>query len=89
MTAKIENLAERRASVDRRSEKPAAGPTGPARERKKGAARCPICGAARVEKYRPFCSSRCAEIDLGRWLKESYRVPGQDRQEAADDEPED
>ena len=27
------------------------------------------------EKYKPFCSKRCADIDLGRWLKESYRVP--------------
>ncbi len=46
------------------------------------AASCPICGkpAAAVEpKYRPFCSKRCADIDLGRWLKESYRVPTDDR----------
>ena len=28
-----------------------------------------------MEKYRPFCSSRCAEIDLGRWLKGDYAVP--------------
>ena len=43
--------------------------------RKKG--NCPICGAARQAKYRPFCSARCADIDLGRWVKESYRVPGE------------
>ena len=36
--------------------------------------KCPTCGAARVEEYRPFCSKRCSEIDLGRWLTESYRV---------------
>ena len=36
---------------------------------------CAICGKPRVEKFRPFCSKRCADIDLGRWLKEGYRVP--------------
>jgi hypothetical protein len=38
-------------------------------------AECPVCGKPADEKYRPFCSKRCADIDLGRWLKESYRVP--------------
>jgi uncharacterized protein len=28
-----------------------------------------------VAAYRPFCSKRCADIDLGRWLKENYRIP--------------
>jgi len=28
-----------------------------------------------VEKYRPFCSARCADVDLGRWLGETYRAP--------------
>lgn len=36
---------------------------------------CPVCGK-RVEKaYRPFCSARCANIDLGRWLNEDYAIP--------------
>jgi uncharacterized protein len=39
------------------------------------AANCPTCGKPGVTGYRPFCSKRCADIDLGRWLKESYRVP--------------
>jgi endogenous inhibitor of DNA gyrase (YacG/DUF329 family) len=39
------------------------------------AAKCPVCGKpADPAKYRPFCSKRCADIDLGRWLKEGYRV---------------
>jgi endogenous inhibitor of DNA gyrase (YacG/DUF329 family) len=39
-------------------------------------AKCPVCGKlADEKKYSPFCSKRCADIDLGRWLKESYRVP--------------
>jgi endogenous inhibitor of DNA gyrase (YacG/DUF329 family) len=38
---------------------------------------CPICGAAAERRFRPFCSARCAEIDLGRWLNERYSVPGE------------
>ncbi|MEM7652722.1 MAG: DNA gyrase inhibitor YacG [Pseudomonadota bacterium] len=38
-------------------------------------AACPICGQPALVKTRPFCSTRCADIDLGRWLKEGYRVP--------------
>ncbi|MFN3659444.1 MAG: DNA gyrase inhibitor YacG [Pseudolabrys sp.] len=39
------------------------------------AARCPICGKPRVEAFRPFCSKRCADIDLNRWLAGVYAVP--------------
>ena len=42
---------------------------------KKSAARCPICGKPTVHAHRPFCSKRCAEVDLGRWLKGGYAVP--------------
>jgi endogenous inhibitor of DNA gyrase (YacG/DUF329 family) len=35
---------------------------------------CPICGKAPEEKYRPFCSRRCADVDLGRWLTGSYAI---------------
>ena len=37
--------------------------------------RCPICGRRRVHDYRPFCSARCRDVDLGRWFGEAYRVP--------------
>jgi endogenous inhibitor of DNA gyrase (YacG/DUF329 family) len=37
-------------------------------------AKCPICEKAGTPEYRPFCSKRCANVDLGRWLKEGYRV---------------
>jgi hypothetical protein len=37
--------------------------------------RCPICGKRAVEQHRPFCSRRCAVIDLGRWIGGNYRVP--------------
>lgn len=36
---------------------------------------CPVCGKETVEKYRPFCSRRCADVDLGRWLKGAYAIP--------------
>jgi endogenous inhibitor of DNA gyrase (YacG/DUF329 family) len=39
---------------------------------------CPICGKPPATETRPFCSSRCAQIDLGRWLTEHYVVPGAD-----------
>ena len=36
---------------------------------------CPICKKPSTEAHKPFCSKRCAEVDLGRWLTESYTVP--------------
>ncbi len=35
---------------------------------------CPICRARTQEKYRPFCSKRCADIDLGRWMSGAYVI---------------
>ena len=37
---------------------------------------CPVCGQPSAKSHRPFCSERCADVDLGRWLKGSYRIPG-------------
>ncbi len=37
--------------------------------------RCPICRKPAQPAFRPFCSRRCADIDLGRWFTESYAVP--------------
>jgi endogenous inhibitor of DNA gyrase (YacG/DUF329 family) len=36
---------------------------------------CPICGKPATGSRRPFCSARCADIDLGRWLKGVYTIP--------------
>jgi endogenous inhibitor of DNA gyrase (YacG/DUF329 family) len=44
---------------------------------------CPICGKPATGGRRPFCSPRCADIDLGRWLKGVYTVP---TDESPDDE---
>ncbi len=38
--------------------------------------KCPSCGRPTVRRYRPFCSERCAYLDLGRWLDGSYRIAG-------------
>ena len=40
---------------------------------------CPICKKPQDEKYRPFCSKRCADVDLSRWLKDSYAIPADER----------
>lgn len=42
---------------------------------------CPICQKDSDPKYRPFCSRRCADIDLGRWLKGGYVIPGTAQEE--------
>jgi endogenous inhibitor of DNA gyrase (YacG/DUF329 family) len=36
---------------------------------------CPLCGKPTQQPFRPFCSKRCADIDLNRWLKGVYAVP--------------
>lgn len=38
---------------------------------------CPICAGESTPKYRPFCSRRCADVDLGKWINGSYAVPSQ------------
>jgi endogenous inhibitor of DNA gyrase (YacG/DUF329 family) len=37
---------------------------------------CPICRKPAEAAYAPFCSKRCADVDLSRWLKGSYAIPG-------------
>jgi endogenous inhibitor of DNA gyrase (YacG/DUF329 family) len=36
---------------------------------------CPICGKPAAEASRPFCSERCRDVDLNRWLSGSYAIP--------------
>ena len=45
---------------------------------------CPTCGKPMAPDYRPFCSKRCADVDLQRWLSARYVIPG-----GTDDEDED
>jgi uncharacterized protein len=39
--------------------------------------KCPICSKPASKDYRPFCSKRCADIDLHKWVSGSYVVPGE------------
>jgi endogenous inhibitor of DNA gyrase (YacG/DUF329 family) len=39
---------------------------------------CPICNKETVQSYRPFCSKRCADVDLAKWMTGSYAVPSTD-----------
>ncbi len=44
--------------------------------------RCAICGKpVETQAYRPFCSRRCGDLDLQRWLAGRYVVPGQPLEE--------
>jgi len=36
---------------------------------------CPQCGKPALEQYKPFCSARCADVDLNRWLSGVYAIP--------------
>jgi uncharacterized protein len=52
---------------------------------------CPICGKAVEKAYKPFCSRRCADVDLARWLNGSYAIPvphdDPDATDGAEDDP--
>lgn len=48
-----------------------AGPSSP----HKAGPKCPICGKPTAPPTKPFCSKRCADVDLNRWLSGSYAVP--------------
>jgi endogenous inhibitor of DNA gyrase (YacG/DUF329 family) len=50
-------------------------------------AKCPICGKPAAAATRPFCSQRCADVDLNRWLSGVYVVPGREIEEE-DERPE-
>jgi endogenous inhibitor of DNA gyrase (YacG/DUF329 family) len=43
--------------------------------------RCPICKQPVVDAHKPFCSKRCADVDLHRWLAGVYRVPTNEQPE--------
>ena len=49
--------------------------------------RCAICGKPADERFRPFCSKRCADVDLNRWLSGRYVIPGAEAQEDEEARP--
>jgi len=48
------------------------------------AAKCPICQKPTAPEHRPFCSARCADVDLHRWLAGRYAVPAAETDDEAD-----
>ncbi len=52
--------------------------------------KCPTCAARSATDYQPFCSKRCADIDLHRWLSGAYAIPAVESDsdpESEDDRP--
>ncbi|MBU0781603.1 DNA gyrase inhibitor YacG [Loktanella salsilacus] len=47
---------------------------------------CPICERATDPQYRPFCSKRCADVDLAKWLTGSYAIPAAPEEQADDED---
>lgn len=43
---------------------------------------CPICGKESRHRFRPFCSKRCADVDLARWMRGDYAAPSRDPEDA-------
>lgn len=56
---------------------------------KAAGSRCPICGRPSAPSVKPFCTPRCADVDLGRWLNESYRVPVREEEDEDGEVPPD
>ena len=50
---------------------------------------CPLCGKPRDAAFKPFCSKRCADIDLNRWLKGVYAVPAKQEEDEDGERPAD
>ncbi len=47
---------------------------------------CPICGKPADSGFAPFCSKRCADVDLHRWLRGTYAVPSEEQEDVADED---
>lgn len=45
---------------------------------------CPICGKLAAERFRPFCSGRCKDVDLNRWLSGAYAIPAVESEDDSD-----
>ncbi len=48
--------------------------------------KCPICGKPGEQAFRPFCSKRCADVDLHRWMAGSYVIPGMEGEAEGEEE---
>lgn len=50
--------------------------------------KCAICGKPQDPKFRPFCSKRCADVDLNRWFSGGYAIPAVEEDEPGEELPE-
>lgn len=48
--------------------------------------KCVICGKPKDEKFKPFCSKRCADVDLNRWFAGGYAIAAAEEDEGEDKE---
>jgi hypothetical protein len=67
--------------VSRPRRPPAPVRPSPRADDKSPARACPICGRPATQKYAPFCSARCADVDLYRWLNGKYAIPAAEADE--------
>ncbi len=49
--------------------------------------KCPMCENTAQTAFRPFCSKRCADLDLGKWFTGSYAIPGEPADQAEENPP--
>jgi uncharacterized protein len=49
---------------------------------------CPICNRPAQLRYKPFCSKRCADVDLNRWLTGKYAIPAEEGKDRPEDDEE-
>jgi uncharacterized protein len=64
--------------------KRAGGPAATPEQAAKPPKACPICGKPAVDATRPFCSPRCRDVDLNRWLSGRYVIPAKDEEDDAE-----
>jgi endogenous inhibitor of DNA gyrase (YacG/DUF329 family) len=50
---------------------------------------CPTCGKPAVDQFKPFCSRRCADVDLNRWLSGVYAIPVKEDEDEDGEKPKD
>lgn len=60
-----------------------------ARKKNPESVACPICAKPAAQQFRPFCSKRCADVDLNRWLSGVYAVPATETDDEDGERPPD
>ena len=56
-------------------------------KQRRAGGRCPVCGKDTAADVRPFCSRRCRDVDLNRWLSGIYRIPTEESPEEVESPP--